>query len=89
MKLDADAATQHAGSRRETQQIAYPILGETHLSSRWNLAPKTLQRWRSEGIGPPAWRIGKSARYLLIEVDAFERRAMAAWKSSAGRVPSG
>ena len=54
--------------------VQYPVLNETQLCSRWNLSPKTLQRWRSEGIGAPAWHIGRSVRYLLMEVEAFERR---------------
>ena len=68
--------------------IQYPVLNETQLCSRWNLSPKTLQRWRSEGIGPPAWHINRSVRYLLMEVEAFERKAQVTWKSSTGRALS-
>ncbi|CUA99324.1 hypothetical protein [Thiomonas bhubaneswarensis] len=28
------------------------MMNETELAARWNLSPKTLQRWRSEGRGP-------------------------------------
>ena len=68
--------------------VQYPVLNETQLCSRWNLSPKTLQRWRSEGIGPPAWHINRSVRYLLMEVEAFEHKAQVTWKSSAGRALS-
>jgi len=68
--------------------VKYPVLNEVQLSSRWNLSPKTLQRWRSEGIGPPAWHISRSVRYLMMEVEAFERKAQVTWKSSAGRALS-
>ena len=68
--------------------VQYPVLNETQLCSRWNLSPRALQRWRSEGIGPPAWHINRSVRYLLMEVEAFERKAQVTWKSSAGRALS-
>lgn len=84
----ADATARRADTGRDEPPIKYPILSETDLCSRWNLSPKTLQRWRSEGIGPPAWHIGKSVRYLLMEVEAFERKAQVASRSSAGRALS-
>ena len=74
MKPKADTVARHADLGADELPIQYPALNETQLSLRWNLSPKTLQRWRSEGIGPPAWHIGKSVRYLLMEVEAFERR---------------
>lgn len=88
MKPKADATTRRAVNGRDEPPIKYPVLNETQLCSRWNLSPKTLQRWRSEGIGPPAWHIGKSVRYLLMEVEAFERKAQVTWRSSAGRALS-
>lgn len=88
MKPKADATARSADTGPDEPSIKYPVLNETQLCSRWNLSPKTLQRWRSEGIGPPAWHIGKSVRYLLIEVEAFERKAQVTWRSSAGRALS-
>ncbi|MBU9223731.1 MULTISPECIES: helix-turn-helix domain-containing protein [Burkholderiales] len=89
MKPKADATARRAGSAGPDEPpIKYPVLNETQLCSRWNLSPKTLQRWRSEGIGPPAWHINRSVRYLLMEVEAFERKARVTWKSSAGRALS-
>lgn len=88
MKPKADATARSADTGPDEPSIKYPVLNETQLCSRWNLSPKTLQRWRSEGIGPPAWHIGKSVRYLLMEVEAFERKAQVTWRSSAGRALS-
>lgn len=68
----------------QAPHIIYPVLDETTLSSRWNLSPKTLQRWRSEGIGPPAWHLARQIRYLLIEVETFERKAQVTWRSKDG-----
>ncbi len=88
MKPKVDANARRADPGPDEPPIKYPVLNETQLCSRWNLSPKTLQRWRSEGIGPPAWHIGRSVRYLLMEVEAFERKAQVTWKSSAGRALS-
>ncbi|CAJ0681393.1 hypothetical protein R82526_01207 [Ralstonia mannitolilytica] len=88
MKPKADSTTRRADTGPDEPPIKYPVLNETQLCSRWNLSPKTLQRWRSEGIGPPAWHIGRSVRYLLMEVEAFERKAQVTWRSSAGRALS-
>jgi DNA-binding transcriptional MerR regulator len=55
------------------------------LATRWKLSVATLQLWSAEGVGPPAWRIGKHPRYLEIEVEAFERQAQIRPKLDAGR----
>ena len=75
MKPKVDANVLGVGPRPDGPVVTYPVLDETQLSSRWNLSPKTLQKWRSEGIGPPAWHLNRSVRYLLMEVEAFERKA--------------
>ncbi|HOC09978.1 MAG TPA: hypothetical protein PKH84_00015 [Thermomonas sp.] len=85
MKPKVDADRQGVVSGPDEPVITYPVLDENQLSSRWNLSPKTLQKWRSEGIGPPAWHLNRSVRYLLMEVEAFERKARVTWKSPTGR----
>ena len=85
MKPKVDADRQGVVSSPDEPVITYPVLDENQLSSRWNLSPKTLQKWRSEGIGPPAWHLNRSIRYLLMEVEAFERKARVTWKSPTGR----
>lgn len=88
MKSKVDAKDPSVELGPDEPLVKYPVLNEVQLSSRWNLSPKTLQRWRSEGIGPPAWHISRSVRYLMMEVEAFERKAQVTWKSSAGRTLS-
>ena len=88
MKPKVDADRQGVVVSPDEPVITYPVLDESQLSSRWNLSPKTLQKWRSEGIGPPAWHLNRSVRYLLMEVEAFERKAQVTWRSSAGRALS-
>ena len=84
MKPKLDADRQGVAVSPDEPVITYPVLDENQLSSRWNLSPKTLQKWRSEGIGPPAWHLNRSVRYLLMEVEAFERKARVTWKSPTG-----
>lgn len=36
-------------------------------------------------IGPPAWHLNRSVRYLLMEVEAFERKARVTWPPPTGR----
>ncbi len=89
MKTKVDANDLSGSPGPDASLVTYPVLDETQLSSRWNLSPKTLQCWRSEGIGPPAWHLNRSIRYLLMEVEAFESKARVMWKSTAGRPLSG
>ena len=74
MAFVAFAAVMPGTNDERSAMLTEPAFTETELALRWNISPKTLQRWRSEGIGPPAWHIGRSVRYLLMEVEAFERR---------------
>ena len=85
MKPKVEANASHTDPGTDKLHITYPVLNETQLCSRWNLSPKTLQRWRSERIGPPAWHLRRSVRYLLMEVEAFERKAQVTWRSNATR----
>ncbi len=61
MKPKADSTARRADTGPDEPPIKYPVLNETQLCSRWNLSPKTLQRWRSEGIGPHGTSAGLSA----------------------------
>ena len=33
------------------------------LASEWGLSPKTLDNWRSQGVGPPYLRLRGTVRY--------------------------
>lgn len=52
------------------------MMNETELAARWNLSPKTLQRWRSEGRGPRYMKMSKRVVYPIDEVFDFESRAL-------------
>ena len=45
---------------------------EKELAERWSLSNFTLQRWRLDGKSLPYFKIGKSIRYSLEVIEAFE-----------------
>lgn len=68
------------------------MINEVELAERWNLSPKTLQRWRSEGRGPRFMKMSKRVVYRMDEVLDFESRALraATWESAGDVVrPNG
>ena len=48
-------------------------LNQVHLARRWNLSPRTLERWRWLNQGPRYLKIGGRVVYRLEDVEAFER----------------
>jgi hypothetical protein len=48
-------------------------LTEKELASRWKITARTLQAWRTKGIGPRFIRIGeRSVFYRMKDVAAYE-----------------
>jgi hypothetical protein len=50
-------------------------LNQVHLARRWNLSPRTLERWRWLNQGPRYLKIGGRVVYRLEDVEAFENEA--------------
>ena len=51
-------------------------LTQTHLAKRWQIAESTLERWRSEGIGPIYMKIMGRVRYRLSDITDFEEDSL-------------
>lgn len=49
------------------KQLSPEALGE-----RWEVSPQTLERWRSDGLGPRFLKIRGRVRYRLEDIEAFE-----------------
>lgn len=47
-------------------------LNQVDLSRRWKLSPRTLERWRWEGVGPCYLKLRGRVAYRLEDVEAFE-----------------
>jgi Helix-turn-helix domain len=45
---------------------------QEQLARRWNISPRTLERWRWLGQGPEYLKIGGRVLYRLADVEAFE-----------------
>jgi len=60
------------------------MINEVELAERWNLSPKTLQRWRSEGRGPRFMKMSKRVVYPMDEILDFASQALRAstWESA-------
>jgi hypothetical protein len=51
----------------------FPRLNEKQLAGRWGVSVRTLQAARVRGSGVPFVRIGRSVRYRLEDVLAYEQ----------------
>jgi Helix-turn-helix domain len=47
-------------------------LGEDELAARWQIAVRTLQRWRRAGDAPPHLLLRRRVLYRQSDVEAFE-----------------
>lgn len=47
-------------------------LNQVQLSRRWNISPRTLERWRWLKAGPPYLKVGGRVLYRLEDVQTFE-----------------
>lgn len=47
-------------------------LSQSDLAARWNLSPRSLEKWRTLGTGPAYIKVGGRVRYLLEDVLAYE-----------------
>lgn len=61
--------TQSADS--EPRKCLY--LNEKQLAARWNVSLKFLQKMRDSGAGIKVTRFGRSVRYRLRDIVAYER----------------
>jgi hypothetical protein len=62
-------------------------LSQVELAARWNLSPRTLERWRWVGIGPRFLKLGGRVTYRLADVEAFEAEQLRSSTSVAPPLP--
>jgi predicted site-specific integrase-resolvase len=48
------------------------FLNQARLADRWQISPRTLERWRWKGEGPAFVKIGGRVVYRLDDILAFE-----------------
>lgn len=49
---------------------------QVDLARRWNLSPRTLERWRWLGKGPRFLKVGGRVVYRLQDIEAFEAEGL-------------
>lgn len=60
---------------------------QRQLADRWDLSEATLERWRSEGIGPVFLKLQGQVRYRIEDIEAYEIESLR--KSTSMREVSG
>ncbi len=48
------------------------FVSQKALATRWDKSTRTLEAWRQRGIGPDYVKIGRSVRYRLDIIEAYE-----------------
>ena len=62
-------------------------LNQRHLADRWDVSEATLERWRTEGIGPVFLKLQGRVLYRVEDVEAFETDSLR--KSTSERADAG
>ncbi len=59
-------------------------LNQRQLADRWDLSEASLERWRTEGIGPVFLKLQGRVLYRVEDVESFEADSLR--KSTSERV---
>ena len=51
-------------------------LNQKQLAVRWQVAEATLERWRSDHVGPDYLKICGRVMYRLVDIESFEDSSM-------------
>lgn len=52
-------------------------LNQKQLAARWHLSEATLERWRSEGLGPKFLKLCGRVIYCQVDIEAHEESCLA------------
>jgi hypothetical protein len=63
-------------------------LNQTQLARRWSISPRTLERWRWLGQGPPYLKIGGRVLYRVNDIEAYEAQQVRTSTASTAAVLS-
>lgn len=61
-------------------------LNQKQLAARWSVSEATLERWRSEGIGPKFLKLCGRVIYRQVDIEAFEESCLATSTKTATSV---
>lgn len=58
------------------QQQPMEHFHQYRLAKRWQISPKTLERWRYLKVGPNYLKIGGRVVYRIDDIEAFEEQQL-------------
>ena len=61
------------------------LFDQKQLAKRWRVSQGTLERWRSEGIGPVFLKMQGQVRYRQEDIEAFEKACLVCSTNDAKR----
>jgi len=67
--------------------VSVKHLNQGQLAERWGVSEATLERWRSEGIGPVFLKLQGRVAYRIEDIEAYESESLR--KSTSERVNAG
>jgi predicted site-specific integrase-resolvase len=67
--------------------VSIKHLNQRQLADRWDVSEATLERWRTEGIGPVFLKLQGRVLYRVEDVESFEAGSLR--KSTSERVVAG
>lgn len=75
-----------AATRKETN-VSVKHLNQRQLAERWGVSEASLERWRSEGIGPVFLKLQGRVLYRQEDVESYEADSLR--KSTSERAVAG
>jgi len=67
--------------------VSVKHLNQRQLADRWGVSEATLERWRSEGIGPIFLKLHGRVLYRVEDIEAYEAECLR--KSTSERASAG
>jgi predicted site-specific integrase-resolvase len=67
--------------------VSVKHLNQRQLADRWDVSEATLERWRTEGIGPVFLKLQGRVLYRVEDVETFETNSLR--KSTSERADAG
>ena len=61
---------------------------QRNLANRWGVSEATLERWRTEGIGPKYLKLVGRVVYRLVDIEAYESECLKTSTSQSAASPS-
>ena len=62
--------------QKETKMDVVHI-NQKQLAARWRISEASLERWRSEGIGPKFLKLCGRVLYRQVDIEAYEESCLA------------